>query len=184
MAKRTVLGTCPQDCPDNCSMLIDVEDGRVTGVRGNPDHLFTRGGLCLKVNNYEERTYSSERVLYPLRRTGPKGAGEFERITWTRRWTRSRPAGARSSTSSVRKPSCRTAFWAPWGCSTACRPAMPSSTAWAPRSPSGPIAVRGFYGLYVDRGRDPRGRPETIVHAKYIVPGQPTRSAPTSISGR
>ena len=82
MVKTTVLGTCPQDCPDACSMLIDVEDGRATGVRGNPDHPFTRGGLCLKVNNYEARTYSPERLLYPLRRTGAKGEGRFERITW------------------------------------------------------------------------------------------------------
>jgi len=82
MTKTTVLGTCPQDCPDACSMLIDVEDGRAIGVRGNPDHPFTRGGLCLKVNNYEERTYSPERVLTPLKRSGPKGSGQFEPITW------------------------------------------------------------------------------------------------------
>jgi len=78
----TVLGACPHDCPDTCSMLITVENGRAIEVRGNPDHPFTRGGLCVKVNNYTDRVYSSDRVLYPLRRTGPKGSRQFERISW------------------------------------------------------------------------------------------------------
>ena len=63
-------------------MLITVEDGRAVAVRGNPDHPFTRGGLCVKVNNYTDRVYSPNRVLYPLRRTGPKGSKQFERIGW------------------------------------------------------------------------------------------------------
>jgi anaerobic selenocysteine-containing dehydrogenase len=94
MSEKTVFGACPHDCPDTCSMITTVEDGRATSVRGNPDHPFTRGGLCVKVNNYQDRVYSDDRVLYPLRRTGPKGAGAFERITWDQaldeiksRWT-------------------------------------------------------------------------------------------------
>jgi len=63
-------------------MLITVENGRAIEVRGNPDHPFTRGGLCVKVNNYTDRVYSPDRVLYPLRRTGPKGSRQFERISW------------------------------------------------------------------------------------------------------
>lgn len=82
MVKKTVLGACPHDCPDTCSMIVNVEDGKVVGVRGNPDHPFTRGRLCVKVNNYEERVHSEDRLLYPLRRVGRKGAGSFERITW------------------------------------------------------------------------------------------------------
>lgn len=78
----TVLGACPHDCPDTCSMLVKVADGRVTGVLGNPAHPFTQGRLCAKTNQYQERVYHPERVLHPLRRTGPKGAGEFERISW------------------------------------------------------------------------------------------------------
>lgn len=82
MAEKIVVGACPHDCPDTCSMLVTVSDGRATAVRGNPDHPFTRGGLCVKVNNYQDRTYSPDRVLYPLRRSGPKGSGRFERIGW------------------------------------------------------------------------------------------------------
>lgn len=79
---RTVIASCPHDCPDSCAMLVDVKEDRIVGVRGNPDHPFTRGGLCVKVNNYGERVHSPDRVLYPLRRSGAKGSGQFERISW------------------------------------------------------------------------------------------------------
>jgi anaerobic selenocysteine-containing dehydrogenase len=77
-----VRAACPHDCPDTCAMLVTVADGRATEVRGDPDHPFTRGGLCVKVNNYVDKVYSPDRVLYPMRRTGPKGSGRFERISW------------------------------------------------------------------------------------------------------
>jgi anaerobic selenocysteine-containing dehydrogenase len=82
MARTTVVGACPHDCPDTCSILTTVEDGKAIAVRGNPDHPFTRGRLCVKVNNYEERVYSDKRVLYPLKRVGPKGSMQFQRISW------------------------------------------------------------------------------------------------------
>ena len=80
--KTIVRGACPHDCPDTCAMLVTVVDGRALEVRGDPEHPFTRGALCVKVNDYVERVYSPERVLYPLRRVGPKGSGKFERIGW------------------------------------------------------------------------------------------------------
>ena len=82
MAETTVFSACPHDCPDTCAMLTTVRDGKVIDVRGNPDHPFTQGGLCVKVNDYQNRVYSEDRVLYPMRRVGAKGAGEFERISW------------------------------------------------------------------------------------------------------
>jgi anaerobic selenocysteine-containing dehydrogenase len=82
MARTTVVGACPHDCPDTCSILTTVEDGKAIAVRGNPDHPFTRGRLCVKVNNYEERVYSDKRVLHPLKRVGPKGSRQFQRISW------------------------------------------------------------------------------------------------------
>ncbi|GLZ52990.1 molybdopterin-dependent oxidoreductase [Actinomycetospora sp. NBRC 106378] len=78
----TVRAACPHDCPDTCAMLVTVEDGRATNVAGDPDHPVTRGGLCVKVNNYPDKTYSPDRLLYPMKRVGPKGLGRFERITW------------------------------------------------------------------------------------------------------
>ncbi len=65
-------------------MLVTVDDGRATEVRGDPDHPFTRGGLCVKVNNYVDKVYSPDRLLHPMRRNGPKGSGRFERISWER----------------------------------------------------------------------------------------------------
>ena len=79
---KTVRAACSHDCPDTCAMLVSVEDGVATGVRGDPDHPFTRGGLCVKVNNYTEKTYSPDRLLHPMRRVGPKGSGEFAPISW------------------------------------------------------------------------------------------------------
>jgi anaerobic selenocysteine-containing dehydrogenase len=81
-AQKTVLAACPHDCPDTCSMIVTVENDRVVKVRGNPDHPFTDGRLCVKVNHYEERVHHPDRVLYPLKRSGPKGSGEFTRISW------------------------------------------------------------------------------------------------------
>ncbi|MGV2125931.1 molybdopterin-containing oxidoreductase family protein [Agrobacterium vitis] len=82
MARSVVVGACPHDCPDTCSILTTVEDGKALAVRGNPDHPFTRGRLCVKVNNYQDRVYSDKRLLYPMRRVGPKGSGQFVRISW------------------------------------------------------------------------------------------------------
>ena len=63
-------------------MLATVEDGKLIRVSGNPENPFTRGNLCRKVAHYEERVYSPDRLLYPLRRVGKKGEGQFERISW------------------------------------------------------------------------------------------------------
>src|SRR5207244_8145215 len=81
-AAKVVRGACPHDCPDTCAMLVTVTDGVVTGVKGDPDHPFTAGGLCPKVHDYERRVNSPDRILHPMRRVGPKGSGSFERITW------------------------------------------------------------------------------------------------------
>ena len=63
-------------------MLVTVEDGQATRLRGDPDHPITRGFLCAKVTRYLEREYSPDRLLYPQRRIGTKGDPRFERITW------------------------------------------------------------------------------------------------------
>lgn len=77
-----VIGACPHDCPDTCSLVTTVEDGRAVRVRGNPAHPSTDGVLCAKVSKYAERTNHPERVLTPLKRVGTKGEGRFEPITW------------------------------------------------------------------------------------------------------
>ena len=73
---------CALDCPDCCSVLVNIENGRGTKLRGDPDHPVTRGFLCGKVAQYLEREYHPGRLLYPRRRVGAKGEGRFERISW------------------------------------------------------------------------------------------------------
>src|SRR6202047_581086 len=90
--KKVVHAACPHDCPDACGVLITVEEGRATRIQGDPAHPVTRGFLCAKVAKYLDRVYSPDRVLYPMRRVGPKGVGvagegarathEWQRITW------------------------------------------------------------------------------------------------------
>src|SRR5262245_46705356 len=82
MVIQTIRTVCPHDCPDACSMLASIEDGRVVSVAGDPNHPFTRGFLCGKVTRYQERVHAPERLLRPLRRRGPKGEGVFAEISW------------------------------------------------------------------------------------------------------
>ena len=79
----TRRSVCALDCPDACGMLIDVDEhGHGSKLRGQPDHPVTRGFLCGKVAQYLEREYSPQRLLYPMKRTGAKGEGRFDRISW------------------------------------------------------------------------------------------------------
>ena len=73
---------CPHDCPDTCAMLVTVDDGVATKIQGDPQAPFTEGSICTKVSHYLERTYSPDRLKYPMRRRGRKGEGKFERISW------------------------------------------------------------------------------------------------------
>ena len=78
---QQILGACPHDCPDTCSMVVTIDRGRVTKVRGNADHPFTRGGLCVKVTDFPNHVYATDRVTTPLERVGPKGSGQFQPIS-------------------------------------------------------------------------------------------------------
>lgn len=77
--KRSV---CPYDCPDTCGLLVEVADGRAVRVTGDPDHPYTRGFLCPKMQHYEQTVHSPRRLTTPLIRTGAKGSGEFRPISW------------------------------------------------------------------------------------------------------
>ena len=82
MTTTQVRATCPHDCPDTCALLVTVDDGVATEVKGDPDHPTPAGVLCAKVERYTERTYHPDRLLHPMRRVGKKGEGKFERISW------------------------------------------------------------------------------------------------------
>lgn len=82
MNPNTVRSVCPYDCPDTCGLLVEVEDGRAVSVSGDPAHPMTRGLLCPKMNHYERTVHSPRRLTTPLMRTGPKGEGRFEPLSW------------------------------------------------------------------------------------------------------
>ena len=91
---RTVRVTCTHDCPDACSTIVTVDDGRATSIAADRDHPITGRHLCVKVDRYLERVYSPDRLTTPLRRIGAKGTGTFEPCTWdealdeiVERWT-------------------------------------------------------------------------------------------------
>jgi anaerobic selenocysteine-containing dehydrogenase len=79
---RVVRGACPHDCPDTCAFLYHVKNGKLVDVTGDPEHPMTRGGLCVKLNGFAEHHYNPDRLLYPMKRVGPKGSGAFARISW------------------------------------------------------------------------------------------------------
>jgi anaerobic selenocysteine-containing dehydrogenase len=93
MTTLRIRGACPHDCPDTCGVVTEVEDGRAVRFAGDPDHPVTQGWLCAKVRPYLDHVYHPDRLLHPLRRVGPKGGGQWQRITWNealeeigRRW--------------------------------------------------------------------------------------------------
>ncbi len=74
---------CPHDCPSTCALDVEVIDGRTIGrVHGAQTNRYTAGVICAKVARYAERIHHPDRLLHPLKRTGPKGSGQFERISW------------------------------------------------------------------------------------------------------
>ncbi len=82
MSGKIKRSVCPYDCPDACGLLIEVVDGKAIKVSGDPEHPFTRGSLCPKMNRYQETVHSPFRLTRPLLRTGSKGSGEFRPVSW------------------------------------------------------------------------------------------------------
>jgi anaerobic selenocysteine-containing dehydrogenase len=82
MQKKIMRSVCPYDCPDTCGLLVEVKEGRAIKVSGDPDHPFTRGTLCVKMNHYQKTVHSPLRLTHPLLRTGARGSGEYRPISW------------------------------------------------------------------------------------------------------
>ena len=82
LLKKIRRSVCPYDCPDTCGLLVEVAGGKAIKVTGDPDHPFTRGTLCPKMNRYQQTVHSPLRLTGPLLRKGKKGSGEFRPISW------------------------------------------------------------------------------------------------------
>jgi len=85
MQKHLAIGhtVCPHDCPSTCALEVELLDGgRIGKVHGDKRQTYTAGVICGKVARYAERVHHPDRLLHPLKRTGPKGSGQFTRCTW------------------------------------------------------------------------------------------------------
>lgn len=82
MSTKTLPTACPMDCPDTCSLQVEVTNNRITRIRGSHRNPTTQGFICSKVSRYAQRVYSKKRILYPMKRVGEKASGQFERIGW------------------------------------------------------------------------------------------------------
>lgn len=81
-APLRLASVCPLDCPDTCSLEVTVQDGRVTKIDGSHANPVTNGYICGKVRHFPELVYGDDRVRYPAVRSGPKGSGQFRRVSW------------------------------------------------------------------------------------------------------
>lgn len=73
---------CTMDCPDTCSLDVEVTDGKITAIRASELNPTTSGFICSKVGSFTNRVYSPDRILYPMKRVGAKVSKNFERISW------------------------------------------------------------------------------------------------------
>lgn len=76
--KRTYCGLCHP----RCGLLLEMEDGKAVRVKGDPDHPVTRGMVCSRGLLMLDHVYHPNRINYPFKRKGERGAGQWERIPW------------------------------------------------------------------------------------------------------
>ncbi|NKX29341.1 molybdopterin-dependent oxidoreductase, partial [Rhodobacteraceae bacterium R_SAG6] len=80
---QVLPSVCPLDCPDTCSLSVEVTGDQITSVRGSDANPFTAGVVCNKVTRaYPDFVHGPARLTHPLRRVGPRGSDQFERISW------------------------------------------------------------------------------------------------------
>jgi len=80
---KTGISVCPHDCPSTCALEVELLDANTIGrVRGSKENSYTLGVICEKVARYAERIHHPDRLLHPLKRKGPKGSGEWQRLSW------------------------------------------------------------------------------------------------------
>lgn len=80
--RSTVETACPLDCPDSCSLQVQIEQGRVVEIDGGTRNPVTGGYICAKVRGYADHVYGETRLRHPEVRDGAKGSGKFRRVSW------------------------------------------------------------------------------------------------------
>jgi anaerobic selenocysteine-containing dehydrogenase len=80
---QIVPSVCPHDCTSTCALEVErLDDHTIGRIRGSQRNAYTAGVICEKVARYAQRIHHPDRLTRPLRRTGPKGSGQFEPISW------------------------------------------------------------------------------------------------------
>ena len=80
-ANKTVIKSTCKSCHGGCGVLVSVENGRITHIEGNPDSA-TRGTMCAKGLASLQEVYNPNRIMYPMKRKGERGEGQWQRIRW------------------------------------------------------------------------------------------------------
>ncbi len=79
--EREVITSCPHDCGGRCVLRVHVKDGVITRIETDNGE-GTQLRACARGRAYRQRVYAPDRLKYPMKRTGSRGEGKFERITW------------------------------------------------------------------------------------------------------
>ncbi|UCH05314.1 MAG: molybdopterin-dependent oxidoreductase [Candidatus Thorarchaeota archaeon] len=80
MTLREHHSACALNCPDMCALIVEVDEGRIVRLKGDPSHPYTLGRCCPKGYGHVLRMYSEDRLLYPQRK---QSDGAFRGISWT-----------------------------------------------------------------------------------------------------
>lgn len=167
---KTIKGACPLDCPDTCGFITTIEGDRALQLKGDPDHPFTQGALCAKVNHYLERVYHKERILYPLKRIGRKGSGQFQRVSWEQALreigSRFREIIAQYGAQAILPYSYAGTLGKVQGSSLDRRFFHRLGASLLDRTI---CATAGAYGCDITLGTRAVMDPESVIHAKYII---------------
>ena len=76
-----IVRTCCQSSHCECGVLVRVKDGRITEIKGDPDHPVTRGFICVKAQAQPQLIYHPDRVKYPMKRAAERGSGKWQRVS-------------------------------------------------------------------------------------------------------
>lgn len=79
---KTTVWSAGAGCHGGCGQILHVQDGKVIKVEGDESHPWSQGRACPRVLALKQYMYHPDRITYPVKRTGKRGEGKFERIGW------------------------------------------------------------------------------------------------------
>jgi anaerobic selenocysteine-containing dehydrogenase len=79
---RTTVWSAGAGCHGGCGQKLYVKDGKLVKVEGDENHPWNQGRACPRVLALKQYMYHPDRIIYPLKLSGKRGEGQFERISW------------------------------------------------------------------------------------------------------